>query len=169
MEFILPNYPVIIMKHLKLCLFLFFLLFLKSVGAQNYGCYDSLLVSPGAYCAPDYEPVCACNQKTYRNYCFANIEGYQQYENGICEIIGFDFTPNPVFNSLEIKLFLRNSGNVNMYVMDLYGKIYYKTSYWDIVFTTTYLDVSNYEQGVYLIFFETGGEFVVKKFVKIVF
>ena len=144
------------------------LIFIRSTTAQNWGCYDSLLVSPGAYCIPDYEPVCACNQKTYRNYCFARIEGFQQYENGICETIAFDFTPNPVSNSLAMKLFLRNPGNVNIYVMDLYGKIYFKTSYNDIVYTSVYLDVSNYEQGVYLIFSETGGEFVVKKFVKVV-
>lgn len=137
-------------------------------SAQNYGCYDSLLVSPGGNCFLDYEPVCACNEKTYRNYCYANLEGYQQYENGICEAIDFDFQPNPVVNMLNINLMLRYAGDANVYIMDIYGKVYYKTSYNKIKFMPIFVDVTNYEQGLYFIISETEGVVVVKKFMKII-
>ncbi|MBA3899368.1 MAG: hypothetical protein H0X62_04020 [Bacteroidetes bacterium] len=139
-----------------------------SVKAQNWGCYDSLLINIGAFCIPDYDPVCACNGETYRNYCFAKNDGYQQYYNGICELIDFNIKTNPVLHNLELDLITSQEGNVTIHIVDWYGKVYYQDFFYGINRRQIQIPVGNFDQGVFMVIARFGDlEVVVKKFVKI--
>ncbi len=133
----------------------------------NWGCYDSLLVSPGAYCYPDYEPVCACNDTTYRNDCYARITGHQQYVSGICEAVDFNIKANPVTYALELDIILREEGPAELHIMDWFGKVYYHDYFSNINRKYLYINVGNFEQGLYVISVKNYDQRVIKKFIKI--
>ena len=158
------------MKSCRLLLIFFIGFFAQPVKAQqpygNWGCYDSLLVSPGAYCIPDYDPVCACNDTTYRNFCYARNAGFQQYVTGICEAMDFNIRVNPVYYSLELDIILREEGAVNLYIMDWFGKVHYQNFFNNITRRNLFIDVTNFNQGIYIIVVSNNEGNVVKKFVK---
>ena len=39
----------------------------------------------GQVCIEIYEPVCGCNNKTYSNSCYAQIDGVTSWTNGVCK------------------------------------------------------------------------------------
>ncbi|HET6243943.1 MAG: T9SS type A sorting domain-containing protein [Bacteroidetes bacterium] len=133
----------------------------------NWGCYDSLLVSPGTYCYPEYDPVCACNDTTYRNNCFARIAGFQQYVSGICEAVDFNIDVNPVYYALDLDIILKQEGPVTVYVFDWFGKVYYQDYFTNVKRMDLYIDAGSFKQGMYLVAVKNYEEQVIKKFVKI--
>jgi len=136
-------------------------------SAQFGSCVDTTLIIPYSYCYPIYEPVCGCDGKTYRNTCNATqLNGVVQYEDGICEPVDFDATPNPVQQYLYVDIITKNQGNVLLTIMDLYGNKKYEQYYRDIERRKITLDVSQYEYGLYFIMVESQGYYVVKRFAK---
>lgn len=143
------------------------LLIKLEVFAQNYGCFDSLKVSVGSYCPPDYEPVCACNQKTYRNFCYAQREGYQIFQNGICEPIDINIRRNPVHDNLMLDLRLKFQGDASIYIFDVFGHVYFYQDYSAIEQESVVINTESYPRGIYLILGLSYDHKVVKKFLKI--
>ena len=134
---------------------------------QNYGCFDSLKVTIGSYCPPDYDPVCACNQKTYRNFCYAQREGYPVFQNGICEPIDININRNPVHDNLLIDLRLKFQGDATVYIFDIFGNIYYSHAFSAIERETIAINTETYPRGIYLVLGLSYDHKVVKKFLKI--
>jgi hypothetical protein len=149
--------------------FLLVLLFSSSVRAQQQsnGCIDSLQIRYGYYCDPYYDPVCGCNNITYRNLCYAQNEGVIAFSDGICEPIAIDFNPNPVSDVIYVTLILKEQGGVNFWIYDYWGSQYYFQSFSNITEQTFTINVNVFPQGVYaLIAVNDKGEHVAKKMVK---
>lgn len=52
---------------------------------QNFDCIDPEKIVLTTACIEIYEPVCSCNQKTYSNSCFAQINGIKSWTEGACK------------------------------------------------------------------------------------
>jgi hypothetical protein len=71
-------------------LFISFLVVLSSCNRNNQvdaikdGCVDSSKAGDFSKCDYIYEPVCGCNNQTYRNACFAKHAGLDSWKVGVC-------------------------------------------------------------------------------------
>ncbi|MBK6544842.1 MAG: hypothetical protein IPO86_02465 [Saprospiraceae bacterium] len=67
-------------------LLIFYILFLCSCSKSNTlksNCVEN--PRPDCICTLDYNPVCACNHKTYSNACAAECAGITDYAPGECK------------------------------------------------------------------------------------
>ena len=154
-------------------IFLFFLLLsVASINAQGTyqpTCIDTTLMNFNAnpcYGNP-YEPVCGCDNVTYRNSCLADAAGiiYQSYTQGPCEFMDFDFFPNPVATAgqLKVKVICKGVSDINVWIFDMYFRqMYYQVSrqFADI---ELYPDVRGFGNGMFFMVVEAGGTVKVKR------
>ncbi len=159
------------MRNLLLSLLSIPLFALGTIAQTSFGCVDSLLIVVGPNCNyADYTPTCGCDGTTYRNQCFARSNGLLQWLDGPCELVDFDFYPNPVAYDLFLTLVTKfDETPVNLYIYDLDGNLYYFDNYQTnagITRQELILDVSLYERGIYIVMAQVGDYFTIKKFVK---
>jgi hypothetical protein len=157
-------------KYLPIFTFILFPIFSYAQNwGQNWGCYDSTLIVVGAYCHPVYEPVCACDGKTYRNYCFSRYAGYQIYYDGICEVVDFDIKANLIVHeNLKLDIITREAGPVYLTITDWYGKVHHQDFFPMLRRQLVEVPVFSYGQGLYVVVVRYGDSGkVVKKFVKV--
>jgi hypothetical protein len=161
------------MKMKAAYLLLFIMVFageITSSMAQNQGssCIDSLYVNQGRPCNPEYEPVCGCDNNTYRNQCTAEGNGVMFFQQGPCENLAFDCNPNPPLDGLlYFKIFSRNTGNLRIFITNYFGKFYFDQNYTFPFsgYINQYIVVSTFEPGVYFIFMMMGDQVAMKKIV----
>lgn len=145
-----------------------FVLFLSGNIQLNAQCVDSTLIQPGAYCDPQWIPVCGCNGVTYRNDCFSRIAGLQQWNYGICDAIDFDFNPNPVdpFNDyVNINAIIKTPGFMQVQLMDRFGRLFYSTSYTNPGQMSFQMAVRGFPAGLYYILIYCTDGYKVRKLV----
>ncbi len=145
-----------------------FMLFLSGTIRLTAQCADSSLVQYGAYCDPQWIPVCGCDGNTYRNDCFARNNGLLQWNYGICDAIDFDFNPNPVdpFNDyVNVNVIIKTPGSMQVQLMDRFGRLFYSTSYTNPGQMSLQLAVRGFPAGLYYILIYCNDGYKVRKLV----
>lgn len=150
---------------------IFLLLSLTALQANaqfgQFGCVDSLSwpnLSPP--CHNEFFPVCGCDEVTYRNFCHWQHAALNFYEEGPCEQVAFHFYPNPVTESINLRLATRYEADVNLYIYDRNGNIMYYRYLYGVTNEVWYIPVYEYRQGIYIIIAESMGEVYSAKFMK---
>jgi hypothetical protein len=143
----------------------FFVLFLCGNIQLKAQCVDSSLVQPGAYCDPQWIPVCGCNGTTYRNDCFSRNEGLLTWNYGICDAIDFDFNPNPPVDFINVNVIIKTPGYMQVQLLDRFGRIFYSTAYVNPGQMSFQMNVKGFPAGLYYITIWCNDGFKVRKLV----
>lgn len=143
---------------------LLILLFAMTTSAQ---CIDTLqfpnLQPP---CYPDFIPVCGCDGVTYRNNCYADYATVLQYTDGPCEHVALDFYPNPVVDILYLTVVTKYESDVNLYIFDRNGIVYYYRYLQNITSEQITIPVYGFDKGLYIIMAESNGEIELSKIIR---
>jgi hypothetical protein len=133
-------------------------------------CIDSLAITNNTCYGTQYEPICGCDNVTYRNECNAVAAGIVNgaYTQGPCEFMDFDFNPNPagrdpVNGPLTIRVICKGPGDINVWIFDaFFRQKYYQIArqFQDVEFRP---DVRGWGNGLFFIAVEAGGIVKVKR------
>lgn len=141
----------------------------QNLFAQNFNaCVDTNRVQSGqGQCPYDFNPVCGCDNITYNNLCLAQLAAVNFYQPGPCEPLAFNFFPNPVQSSTFILDIVSNFPEltVNMWITDLYGKIYFFQMAPGFSRQQFTINTSGFPGQLYLVILETNNYRAVKKLV----
>lgn len=152
-------------------LILFVCLSCIDLRAQT-ACIDSVRVNPTYQCNTQlYDPVCGCDNVTYRNTCNAvNNHGVNRIlHSGVCSGLDVDFYPNPVGPASVFTINLSFpefiNGNADVKIVDAYGKTWEHRIVNNFNRTMIQLDMYTVMTGVYLLVVTSSLKTVtVKKF-----
>ncbi len=169
------------MKFIIYCLFLF--ISITQVYAQNTVCCKDTLRQPDTFfpCnTQQYEPVCGCDQVTYRNRCAAEQWGglinngfcLGWTEETVCGNFDFDFIPSGVTNQpVKFSLFMKSTGSASLYIYNRFGALMYtdffNASSTGIVISGQDINLQSLEIGIYVAVVVVNGERQSKKFGKV--
>lgn len=133
-------------------------------------CIDSLMITNNTCYGTSYQPICGCDNVTYRNECFAVAAGIINgaFTDGPCEFMDFDFTPNPVGRDLvngplNIRVICKSTADINVWIFDtFFREKYYQRSlqFQDQIFQP---DVRGWGNGLFFIVVEAAGVIKIKR------
>jgi hypothetical protein len=123
----------------------------------------------------DYNPVCGCDQKTYRNECDAKFKnGVNSYNQGTCS--GFEIDIIPTFDPFTLTFTLAQSNPLftHLFVIDFYGRLWWNkeitpqpSSRANLYLTQIQVDISALPVSSYLLYvYDSKGTYRYKKFTK---
>lgn len=155
----------------------------SGIYAQINNCCIDTTRQPDTYfmCyTPQYEPVCGCDNITYRNSCAAENWGglinngfcLGWIERTICGNFDFDFIPSGIsYYPVQFSLYMKKPGSATLYIYNRYGGLlgseYFTASFPDQIIVRE-LSFQSLEIGVFLAVVVVNGERLTKKFVKII-
>ena len=142
-------------------------------------CIDSNRVNPNYRCNdPSFDPVCGCNNVTYRNGCeMYNIGGVNYpstTSNGVCSNDYFYsfFYPNPCTDRINFNMQFayQEYAPVTLQIYSVFGNLMLSQSYTSITSSpsppiTIYL--TNLKSGMYTLVIRANGAYKITKFVKL--
>lgn len=147
-----------------LILFVLMVLVQRPADAQ---CLDTLRF-PNAQppCLPDFVPVCGCDGVTYQNACYAEYASVLQYIDRPCDQVAMTVFPNPASEFLYVSLATKYESDVNLYIFDRNGNIYFNQRLFLVNNYTTLIPLSGFDKGLYIIMAESNGVTKLLKFLK---
>ena len=142
-------------------------------------CIDSNRVNPNYRCNdPSFDPVCGCNNVTYRNGCEMYNVGGVNYpsttSNGVCRNDYFYtfFYPNPCTDRINFNMQFayQEYAPVTLQIYSVFGNLMLSQSYTSITSSpspsiTIYL--TNLKSGMYTLVVRANGVYKIAKFVKL--
>jgi hypothetical protein len=142
-------------------------------------CIDSNRVNPNYRCNdPSFDPVCGCNNVTYRNGCEMYNVGGVNYpsttSNGVCNNDYFYsfFYPNPCTDRINFNMQFayQEYAPVTLQIYSVFGNLMLSQSYTSITSSpsppiTIYL--TNLKSGMYTLVVRANGVYKIAKFVKL--
>ena len=142
-------------------------------------CIDSNRVNPNYRCNdPSFDPVCGCNNVTYRNGCEMYNVGGVNYpsttSNGVCSNDYFYsfFYPNPCTDRINFNMQFayQEYAPVTLQIYSVFGNLMLSQSYTSITSSpsppiTIYL--TNLKSGMYTLVVRANGVYKITKFVKL--
>lgn len=143
------------------------LLSAKLSAQQSNGCIDSLQIRYGYWCPTDFEPLCGCNNITYRNLCYLQNEGVVSYSEGPCEPVAIDFNPNPVSEMIYVNVVLKQEIGFSFAIYNYRGDQYYFNTFGASKEQIFNVNVNLFPPGIYMIIVQTdSGDYTWAKMVK---
>lgn len=142
-------------------------------------CIDSNRVNPNYRCNdPSFDPVCGCNNVTYRNGCEMYNVGGVNYpsttSNGVCSNDYFYtfFYPNPCTDRINFNMQFayQEYAPVTLQIYSVFGNLMLSQSYTSITSSpsppiTIYL--TSLKSGMYTLVVRANGVYKITKFVKL--
>ena len=141
-------------------------------------CVDSNRVNPFYQCNdPAFDPVCGCNNVTYRNGCeMTNVGGVNfpaPGQSGVClnDLFFYDFYPNPIRNILNFNMQFASlqTAPANLQIYNVYGTIVYSqllNNLADFPTPPNSINLTGIESGVYVLLIQSKGVSKISKFIK---
>lgn len=154
---------------MKSIVVVFLIIFCIQLKAQQFGCIDSLSISPGFPCPnAEYYPVCGCDQKTYRNVCDAQLRnGVRTYTDGSCSGFEFDLLPNYSPFLINFTLVQANPQFARLFVVDMAGRIWIQREIPAAPRTFLSIEIGSLNYGTYLVYvYNSQGTYRFNKFVR---
>lgn len=143
-----------------------------SLSSNGQACIDQLRINPTYPCPDlDYNPVCGCDEVTYRNLCYAiNRSGVNYYRDGTCSGFELDVFPNVVSENMVLKITLSQAAETSTTFMlvDVWGKIFIQRQLPAVKRFEFQLDEIIYiPRGTYIaLVYNTAGNYRYQKFVR---
>ena len=149
------------------------------LGAISFGqsfyfpCKDSSKTENKLFpCYEDYNPVCGCDGITYRGKCSAENQhalNSSNFIDGPCENFHYVVEPNLVDNVLQLWMYRKKAGYINITIYDVYGHVFFQRALSIAAGKSDRQlnEIAAYDHGLYLIEIVSDGEKMIRKFYKV--
>ena len=153
------------MKQLILLLLISISLISKAQTFNQNTCQDTTLISNNPCYGTLYQPVCGCDNVTYRNECLAYANGLLNFTQGPCEFMDFDFLPNPVstVGQLQVKIICKGVTDINVWIFDTFFREKYFQRHLSYQELELFPDVRGFGNGLFFIVVEANGVVKVER------